>query len=110
MDRHQVTKLSKFRAKMKLILTLKVSQQTQTTKVAHEDLHLSQLKNKIVQMPPKLENQLPKLPKLLETTMIAVSMIASLNLRPNLYFPESKKTKFWNFCVSKDYQTTFELK
>ena len=68
MDRHQVTKLSEVRLKMKLILTLKVSLQTQTTKVAHEDLHLSQLKNKIAQMPPKLKNQLPKPPKLLKTT------------------------------------------
>ena len=69
MDRHQVTRLSEVRPKMKLILTLKVSQQTQTTKVAHEDLHLSQLKNKIVQMPPKLMRPLPKPPKLLETTI-----------------------------------------
>ena len=66
MDRHQVTKL---RPKMKLLLTFKMSPQTQTIKVAHEDLHLSQLKNKIAQKPPKLKIQLPKPPKLLETTI-----------------------------------------
>ena len=64
MDLHQVTKL---RPKMKLILALRLSQQTLTTKVAHEYLHLSQLKNKIVQKPQKLNSQLPKLPKLLKT-------------------------------------------
>ena len=66
MDRHQVTKL---RPKMKLFLTLKMSPQTQTIKVAHEDLHLSRLKNQIAQMPPKLKSQLPKLLKLHKTTI-----------------------------------------
>ena len=96
MDRHQVIKLSKIWPKMKLIPTFKVSIQTQTTKVAHEDLHLSQLKNKIVLMPPKLKSQLPKLPKLLETTIDRSQSVPS-------YISVSNKKQ--NFRISASHPT-----